>query len=184
MATLKSDLVNKKLRHRGIYVGKEQDVTGSLYVKAGTSIALTDLIEAVPLGENVRPTRILIQATTRSGTPVLTNPTFNVGVAPIGGTFTRPDGTTYPALAADVDMLSPLAVIAANTITDIAIPRPVADSVANYGPFMVTLQPGGAGAFSVAGGDIELQVQVVYLGEQHPDSTVYNTFAETKYKNA
>lgn len=183
MATFNSDIVAKKIRHRGIYTGKEQTVTGSLYVKAGTSIATTDLINAVPLGENVRPIRILLQATTRSGTPVMTNPTFDVGVAPIGGTFTRPDGTTYPALSADTDLLSPDLLIAANTILDVAIPRPVADSVANYGPFHVTLTPSGVGAFSVAGGDLELQVSVVYLGEQHPDVNVYTSFAETKYKN-
>jgi hypothetical protein len=184
MATLSSDLVNKKIRHRGLYVGKEQSLSGSFRIADGASIATTDLMRAVPLGENVRPIRITLLVTPLSGTPVLTNPTFDVGVEPVMATnFKRPDGTEFAPLAADTDILSPDAVIAANSTTDIEIPRPVADSVSGYGPFYVTLTPSGAGAFSVAGGDIQLQVEVVFLGEQNADATVYDAFANTKYEN-
>lgn len=185
MATLSSDLVNKKIRHRGLYVGKEQPLSASFYIADGDSIATTDLMRAVPLGENVRPIRITILATPLSGTPVMTNPTFDVGVEPIMTTnFKRPDGTEFAPLTADTDILSPDAVIAANSKTDIEIPRPVADSVSGYGPFYVTLTPSGAGAFSVAGGDLQLQVEVTFLGEQNPQATVYDAFANTKYENA
>ena len=186
MANFDTPLFAKKNRHRGLYVGKEQTVTGYLRVAAGGSIALTDLIRAVPVGENVRPIRIAIQAIHVSGTPALTNPTFNVGVAPLdGSTFTRPDGTQFPATPADVDILSPAAALDADKMfTDIEVPRPVLDAVSKYGPYAVTLQPAGAGAFSVAGGDIDLAVTVTFLGEAKTDGTVYSTYLNTKVKNA
>lgn len=186
MANFDTPLFSKKNRHRGLYVGKEQTLTGYLRVAAGGSIALTDLIRAVPVGENVRPIRIAIQAIHLSGTPVLTNPTFNVGVAPLEAVnFKRPDGTEFPPTPADVDILSAAAVLDADKMfTDIEIPRPVLDAVSKYGPYVVTLQPAGAGAFSVAGGDIDLAVTVTYLGEAKTDGVIYSQYHNTKVKNA
>ena len=83
MATFDSDLVVKKIRHRGLYSGKEQGVTGSRRFAAGASVALADLLRMGPVGENVRPIRLVLTSTPLSGTPVLTNATFTVGVAPI-----------------------------------------------------------------------------------------------------
>ncbi len=180
MATLNSDLVVKKIRHRGLYSGKEQSVTGSIKLSAGTSVATTDLLQMVPLGENVRPIRILLQVTPLSGTPVLTNAVFDVGVKSISTTaLTRPDGTSYPALVTDADQLAANVTLANNTKTTIEIPRPVADSVANYGPYYVTLTP-DTSAFSVAGGDILVSAEVVFLGEIKPDAMVYTSWNSQK----
>jgi len=180
MATLNSDLVVKKIRHRGLYSGKEQSVTGSIKLSAGTSVATTDLLQMVPLGENVRPIRILLQVTPLSGTPVLTNAVFDVGVKSISTTaLTRPDGTSYPALITDADQLAANVTLANNTKTTIEIPRPVADSVANYGPYYVTLTP-DTSAFSVAGGDILVSAEVVFLGEIKPDAMVYTSWNSQK----
>ena len=180
MATLNSDLVVKKIRHRGLYSGKEQSVTGSIKLSAGTSVATTDLLQMVPLGENVRPIRILLQVTPLSGTPVLTNAVFDVGVKSISTTaLTRPDGTSYPALITDSDQLAANVTLANNTKTTIEIPRPVADSVANYGPYYVTLTP-DTSAFSVAGGDILVSAEVVFLGEIKPDAMVYTSWNSQK----
>lgn len=180
MATLNSDLVVKKIRHRGLYSGKEQSVTGSIKLAAGTSVATTDLLQMVPLGENVRPIRILLQVTPLSGTPVLTNAVFDVGVKSISTTaLTRPDGTSYPALVTDADQLAANVTLANNTKTTIEIPRPVADSVANYGPYYVTLTP-DTSAFSVAGGDILVSAEVVFLGEIKPDAMVYTSWNSQK----
>lgn len=180
MATLNSDLVVKKIRHRGLYSGKEQSVTGSIKLAAGTSVATTDLLQMVPLGENVRPIRILLQVTPLSGTPVLTNAVFDVGVKSISTTaLTRPDGTSYPALITDADQLAANVTLANNTKTTIEIPRPVADSVANYGPYYVTLTP-DTSAFSVAGGDILVSAEVVFLGEIKPDAMVYTSWNSQK----
>lgn len=180
MATLNSDLVVKKIRHRGLYSGKEQSVTGSIKLSAGTSVATTDLLQMVPLGENVRPIRILLQVTPLSGTPVLTNAVFDVGVKSISTTaLTRPDGTSYPALITDADQLAANVTLANNTKTTIEIPRPVADSVANYGPYYVTLTP-DTSAFSVAGGDILVSAEVVFLGEIKPDVMVYTSWNSQK----
>lgn len=180
MATLNSDLVVKKIRHRGLYSGKEQSVTGSIKLSAGTSVATTDLLQMVPLGENVRPIRILLQVTPLSGTPVLTNAVFDVGVKSISTTaLTRPNGTSYPALITDADQLAANVTLANNTKTTIEIPRPVADSVANYGPYYVTLTP-DTSAFSVAGGDILVSAEVVFLGEIKPDAMVYTSWNSQK----
>jgi len=180
MATLNSDLVVKKIRHRGLYSGKEQSVTGSIKLSAGTSVATTDLLQMVPLGENVRPIRILLQVTPLSGTPVLTNAVFDVGVKSISTTaLTRPDGTSYPALITDADQLAANVTLANNTKTTIEIPRPVADNVANYGPYYVTLTP-DTSAFSVAGGDILVSAEVVFLGEIKPDAMVYTSWNSQK----
>jgi hypothetical protein len=180
MATLNSDLVVKKIRHRGLYSGKEQSVTGSIKLSAGASVATTDLMQMVPLGENVRPIRILLQVTPLSGTPVLTNAVFDVGVKSISTTaLTRPNGTSYPALITDADQLAANVTLANNTKTTIEIPRPVADSVANYGPYYVTLTP-DTSAFSVAGGDILVSAEVVFLGEIKPDAMVYTSWNSQK----
>lgn len=185
MANFDTNLFRKKVRHRGVYGGKPQAVTGSLRVNAGAPIALADLIRAVPLGENVRPVRIILQATPVSGTPVLTNATFSVGVTPLHvGTFTRPDGTTYPAIPTSATALvTSMAIDADNMKQDIEIKRPVADSVSGYAPYTVTLTPAGAGAFSVAGGNIDLHLTVEFIGEQKVDGFVYNEYVNSKVKN-
>ena len=180
MATLNSDLVAKKIRHRGLYVGKEQNVSGSIKVVAGQSIATTDLLQMVPLGENVRPIRYTIQWTPISGTPVLTNPVFDVGVKSIStSAFTRPDGTSYPTLTTDADQLGASTTVAANSKTIIEVPRPVADSVSKYAPFYVTLTP-KTSPFSVAGGDGLLTLEVTYLGEIRSDTPVYSEWNSQK----
>lgn len=185
MANFDTNLQRKRNKQRGVYGGKEQTVTGLLRVADGGSIALTDLIRAVPLGENVRPIRIVLTATPVSGTPVLTNATFNIGVTPYAtGTYTRPDGTEFDPLTEDADVLAAgVAIDADNMYADIEVPRPVADSVSNYSPYIVTLTPAGVGAFSVAGGDIDLGVTVTFLGEQNADGFIYTEFVNQKVNN-
>lgn len=180
MATLNSDLVVKKIRHRGLRSGQEQSVTGSIKLVDGQSIATTDLIQAVPLGENVRPDKIIVQITPLSGTPVLTNPVFDVGVKSIStSAFTRPDGTSYAVATTDADQLAASVTLANFTKTTSEIPRPVADSVSKYAPFYVTLTP-KTSAFSIAGGDALLSVTVVFKGEVRADAFAYTTWNSSK----
>lgn len=182
MANFDTNLVAKKLRHRGTHAGQFYSATGVLRVTAGTSIATSDLIRAVPLGENVRPTKIVIVAIPVSGTPVLTNPTFSVGASPIlTANYARPDGTTYPALTASgTAYVASMVLDSDNMASQAEVKRPVADSVPNYGPAYLTLTPAGAGAFSVAGGDIDLKVIVEYIGESRGDAPVYTQYMNTK----
>lgn len=183
MATFDSSLVKKKNRVRSTHGGQLKEATALLRVKAGSSIALADLIRMVPCGENVRPVRIVLSSTPVSGTPVLTNATFNVGVASIAA-LTRPDGTAYPALTTDADQLAAaVAINADNMATVIEVSRPVADSVSKYGPFYVTLTPAGAGAFSVAGGDVDLSLTVSFVGEQLANGFIYEEYVNQKVKN-
>lgn len=184
MANYDTLLVKKLNRNRGLYSGKEQAVTGILVVNVGDSITTSDLIRAVPLGENSRPVRVILTATPISGTPVLVNPTFHVGVAPIGtASYTDARGVVYAPCPVDADIISPSVVLSADNMKqDVEVARPVLDSVNKYAPFYVTLTPAGAGAFSVTGGSIELALTVVQLGDEITDS-VYTSFMQTKVAN-
>lgn len=181
MATLKATQILKHLRNRAPYGGEEKTVSGRIKIAAGTSVATTDLIQMLEMGENTRPIRIVLSSTTLSGTPVLTNPTFDVGVQATGTTpFVDAYGTSYPQLTTVAGQLSPALVIDSdNMATDIEIPRPVANSVTNYAPYFITLTPSGAGAFSVAGGDIELVLTVTIRGKGDVDP-VYTEYVNQK----
>jgi hypothetical protein len=185
MANFDTNLLRKGNRERGVYAGQEQSLTGVLRVEDGGSIATTDLIRAVPLGENVRPIKLVVSAIPVSGTPVLTNPTFDIGVAPLETVnFKRGDETEYPPLTADVDALAAAVALTTDSMqTVIEVTRPVADSVSAYGPYIATLTPSGAGAFSVAGGAIDLQLTVVFLAEQKADGFAYEEYHSTKVSN-
>ncbi len=180
MANFDSSLVKKNIRHRGLYGGKEQEVTGIIRVAAGGAIGTSDLIRMAKLGENVRPIRLALTATPVSGNPVLTAATFSAGVAPIlTANFKRPDGTEYPPLSASATALaSSLAIPAGLLIASVAVTRPVANSVSNYGPYFATLTP--TGSFSVAGGDIDLALTITFVGEQVTNGFVYEEYMSSK----
>lgn len=52
MATYNSNLVAKKMRHRGIYSGKDYDVAGRIFLASGTVLTAGDDLLFVPVGEN------------------------------------------------------------------------------------------------------------------------------------
>lgn len=182
MANFDTNLFRKNNKQRGVYGGKEQTVTGVLRIEDGGSIALTDLIRAVPMGEKTRPIRLAVSAFTASGTPVLTNGTVNAGVAPLSAVpYKRPDGTEYTPLAADEDALAAALVVALNEPeVTIAVTSPTA--LADFGPYVVTLTPAGVGAMSVAGGAIDLNVTVTFLGEQ-VTGFVYDEYVNQNVNN-
>lgn len=182
MANIDSNLVAKKNRNRGVYGGQLQSVTGAVKVTAGTSIATSDLLRMVPIGENVRPVRIILTWHPSSGTPVLTNAVFSVGIAPIMTTnFVRPDGTVYapPTASATAFVATTTVDSTDNMATTIEVKRPVADSVSKYGPAYVTLTP-ITSAFSVAGGDGYLSCTVEYRGESNEADLVYSQYMNNK----
>lgn len=183
MATRRSNLDYKDIKHRGVYGGREQSVTGIIKVSAGQTVATTDLLQMVPLGENVRPTEIILHAVPTSGNPVLTGGAFNVGVVPWDSLpFKRPDGKEFPVIPTDADALGTLTLPSGPLIVRTSAPsRPVATNVPNYAPYRVTLTP--SAAFSVAGGDIELSLTVIYVGEQVAEPYVYTDFLSQKVKN-
>lgn len=183
MAT--TDLKVKGIRHRGLYEGREQSVSGRFRMKDGDSLATTDLIEAVPLGENVAPYRMQLTVTKLNGDPSVTGGAFDVGVAPIeaslGPDTKRPDGREYPPLEEDDDRLGSLDLDGgARVAADITVDP---SDEAKWGPFYVTLTP--SEAFSVAGGDIDVQLTVYFLGEKEEADPVYTSWLvnEGKYQN-
>lgn len=184
MATSRSNIDVKGLRHRGVYAGKEQSLTGVIKLRAGQSLATTDLVQMIPLGENVRPIRFTLLATPVAGTPVLSGGGFNVGVIPYNDVpFKRPDGTEFPAIPTDPDALGTATLPTGQPLlVSAAANRPVANSVPNYAPYRVTLTP--SATFGVTGGDIELALEVVFLGEQIAEPYVYTEFLSQKVDNS
>lgn len=183
MANFDSDLLVKNIRHRGLYSGKEQTVSAKRRLAAGGSIATSDLLRMVPLGESCRPIRITAMIKAVSGTPVLTNPSFSIGITPIAATnTTRPDGTVYTPVATSATRLGASTALGTDEMATFTEVDSVTDTT-NWAPFYVTMTPSGAGAFSVAGGDIDIVLEVVYLGEQTTAPLVYDTFNNGKYKN-
>lgn len=182
MAIRDSNLALKGIKHRGTHGGMEHDVTGVIRLKDGESLATTDLINMVPMGESTRPIRLTLLANPVEGSPVITGGAMKVGVAPLSTVpFKRPDGTEYPAVATNDSVLGTLTIPAAGIITSVAVPRPAANTVARYGPYQITATPGAA--FSVAGGDIDLSLTVTFLGEQKADGFVYTEQVNQKVKN-
>lgn len=184
MAITRSNIDQKGVRHRGVYGGKEQSLTGVISLKEGQSLATSDILHMIPLGENVRPLRLALHAVPTRGTPVLTGGAFNVGVIPYDDVpFKSADGTEYPAIPVDADAFGTFTLPTGQPLQDTVgeAPRPVPISVPLYAPYRVTLTPGAA--FSVAGGDIELSLTLVYVGKQIADPYVYTQFLDQKVKN-
>ena len=185
MATFYSQQIPKRLRHRGLYEGKEQSVSGTIRLVAGQAIATTDLLQMLILGENVRPESVLVGVKKVNGTPTLNNPSFSVGVTPLvlnPTSVTRPDGTVYPPLVASTTVLGASTALGADNLARFAEPAPPTANT-EWGPYIVTLTPSGGGAFSASGGDIDLFVEVVLRGELTEAIPVYSEFNSTKYKN-
>lgn len=185
MATLKSNQILKHLRNRAAEAGEEKTVSGRIRVADGETVATTDLIQMLEMGENTRPVKIVLQSVPVSGTPVLTNPTFDVGVQQTSANaFVDAYGNSYAAVTTDGNQLSAaLAIDSDNMATDVEVPRPVADAVSKFAPYFITLTPAGAGDFSVAGGDVDLVLTVTILGREADDAHVYTEFVNQKVSN-
>lgn len=178
-----TDLNVKGIRHRGLYEGREQSVTGRFRLKDGDTIPSGESIMAVPLGENVAPHRAVLTVTKLSGTPTLSDAEFDVGVAPLmDEDVERADGRVYEPLSADTDLFGNLDVSAAarDSVDITADPS----AAAKWGPFYVTLTA-GASDVEVADGDVDMQLTVYFLGEKEEADPVYTEWQVNggKYKN-
>lgn len=184
MATFESKQVKKLLRARGNRSGVLSSVTGRYEIADGDSFALADKFRILLLGENTRLSRLVLRFIPTSGTPVLTNPAFDVGVeGATSSTYTDSRQNTYAVPATDVDQFGADLTLDTDLMaTDVEIARAVADSVSNYAPFYVTLTPSGVGAFSVAGGDGVLELTAEYVGHEDME-TVYDEYVNQKVSN-
>lgn len=183
MATYNSDLTVKGVRHRGLYEGKTQSLTGRIRLKPGTTLTSADLLNMVPLGENQRPTSLILFYKEVSGTPVLTGGDFDIGVAPYQATnVKRADGTEYPPLTAAATKYSASADLGAATQVNVAVTVPPSDNT-DWGPFYITLTPGEN--TSVAGGEIDINLYVELQGEKEEADPVYDAWLVNggKYEN-
>lgn len=186
MATFKSDLVVKGIRHRSSHEGVLDSVTGRFRLNAGASVGTSDTFLAVPLGENVRPLRIILSLKEVSGTPALSGGAFSVGVAPItpGVNLKRPDGVEFPPLTASATQFSSSADFDDGSATEIVIePVPVPSANTKWGPYYVTLTP--TETSTVSGGAYDLNVTVEFAAEKEEADPVYTEWLVNggKYKN-
>lgn len=184
MATRRSNIDYKGIKHRGVYGGREQSVTGVIKLRAGESLALTDLAHMIPMGENVRPIRMTLAATPVKGTPVLSGGVMDVGVVKFNDVpFKRPDGTEFPAIPEVANAFGQLTLPTGQPLlVTKEVNRPVAASVPNYAPYRVTLKANTA-PLAVTGGDVEIALTVVYVGEQIAEPYVYLDFLSQKVLN-
>lgn len=60
MAEYRSNLIAKRMRHRGIYEGKPYEVAGRIAISEGTALAADDVLLAVPVGENQRVKEVTV----------------------------------------------------------------------------------------------------------------------------
>lgn len=185
MAIINSDLTVKGIRQRGLYEGKTQSVSGRFRLKVGQSITTADTLRAVPLGENVRPTKITLTLKKVSGTPAITGGAVNVGVAPQtpGVNLKRADGTEFPPLTASAALYGAADFDAgvATKIELVASQLPSANT--KWGPFWLTLTP--TETSTVSGGEFDVNVTVEYQGEKEEAAAVYDSFLVNggKYQN-
>lgn len=171
MATYNSDLTVKGIRHRSTHEGIVDSVTGRYRLSPGASLTTADLLRMVPLGENVRPLRLILSYKEVSGTPVLTGGDFDVGVAPLQATnVKRGDGVEFPPLTAAATRYSTSADLGAGTQVNIAVTVPPSDNT-KWGPFYLTLTPGET--TSVAGGEIDINLTVEFAAEKEEAAPVY-----------
>lgn len=174
MATYKSDLTVKGIRHRSTHEGIVDSVTGRFRLNPGRTLTSADLLQMVPLGENVRPLRIILSYKEVSGAPVLTGGDFDIGVAPIQSTnVKRADGTEFAPLTAAAARYSSSADLGAASQVNVAVTVAPSDNT-KWGPFYVTLTPGEN--TSVADGSIDINLTVEFAAEKEEAEPVYTEF--------
>lgn len=137
MALYRSNLVLKKNRHRGLYEGKPQIVSGRLFLANGTALTTADDLLMVPVGENlaIKEIRLLVlgdtstiagsigtfQILNKAGQPVVVERLGPLG--PASSKFTSPatsaaslraagqlDGYTETVLATPAKLAGPVNV--------------------------------------------------------------------------
>lgn len=185
MATYKSDLVVKGIRQRSTHEGVVDSVTGRFRLKPGTTLSSADLIQAVTMGENARPARLILSYKEVSGTPVLTGGELSIGVAPQtpGVDLERADGSKFPALTPAATKFSAGADLGAAPQVNVAVTVPPSDNT-KWGPYFLTLTP--TENTSVAGGEIDINLTVEFAAEKEEADPVYSEWSVNggKYQNA
>lgn len=62
MAIYRSNLVAKRMPHRGLYSGKPNEVAGRIFLPKGTVLAAGDVLKFLPIGENLRVKEVTVLA--------------------------------------------------------------------------------------------------------------------------
>lgn len=174
--THRSNLVNKRHRHRGIYAGKPYEVAGRVFIPSGTVLGVGDELLFVPIGENQRVKEVtvltigdlgLAQATVgywqmldKDGNPVVVRRRGPDRFAPAEASFTSP--------ATDEDAFASAALL--NGYRRVQVSSTAMEKLA--GPVYLGLDITVAGT---AAEDTELFVGAMFDGETHPQDGALRT---------
>jgi hypothetical protein len=168
MATISSNLVKKKHRHRGIYSGKPYEVAGRVFLPAGTALAVGDILLGVPVGENQRVkevTVLVVGDAAGSGSvgyfQMLDGKGNPVKVQRRGPDVNAPESDTFVSPESDPD-----AFRAAGALTGYTRTQVTGDVGKLPGPVNVGVQITTAGTVEE---DTEIFIGVVFDGETHPN---------------
>lgn len=169
MATINSNLVAKKTRHRGLYSGKDYDVAGRIFLASGTVLTTGDDLLFVPVGENQAIHRISLLVLGDTSTAAGSIGTFQIvdgngdpvvveRMGPYGA-----DETRFTSPATSSASLRAAGQLDGYTETVIAAPAKLAGPT-NVGIRITT------GATVAA--DTELFLSVVFKGETSTADTI------------
>lgn len=163
----KSNLLYKLNRHRGLYEGKDQDVTGRIFLPSGTVLTTSDDLLFVPVGENLAIHRVSLLVLGDTSTIAGSIGTFQI-LGPDGVTPVRvdrlgplgPSSSMYTSPATSADSLRAAGQLDGYTETVLATPAKLA------GPTNVGIRITTGGTIAA---DTELFVTVVFKGETGTD---------------
>lgn len=118
MAIYRSNLVAKRMPHRGLYSGKPNEVAGRIFLPSGTVLVAGDVLKFLPIGENQRVKEVTSlaignigaaagsigysQILDSAGNPVVVQRHGPSTYVPAGSNFTSPatNATAYAAAGA------------------------------------------------------------------------------------
>ena len=182
MATLNSNLVTKRMRHRGIYSGKPYRADGVIRLEEGTVLAAGDVLLFVPVGEQQNVEKVFVTAL--GGVGALAG---SIGYHQILDAEGQPakvtrvpsvDEETYTSPATDADAFSAATALTGHKEIVVAttnkLPGPVVVSV--------TITTGA----TIPAGGAELLVGAQFLGETslREVTSGYNTAGQNANANS
>ena len=166
MAILKSNLVLKKTRNRGLYAGKDETRSGRIFLANGTALTTDDTLLFVPMGENLvikKVTLLVVGDTSTIAGSIGRFQMVDGAGNPVRVERLGPMGEAeyvYESPATDDDLYRAAGQLDGYTETIIATPEKLAGP-ANVG---IKITTGGTIA-----ADTEIFLGVMFAGETSPN---------------
>lgn len=178
MANFNSDLVNKRVRHRGLYGGMNYRPAGTIFLPSGTALTTNDDLLFVPVGENMSIERVELLVIGDTSTIAGSIGYFQMLDAngnPVVVQTRGPEAGSaydYTSPASDDDAFRAAGQLDGYTETVLATPLKLA------GPVNVGISITTAGTIAA---DTEMRLTVVMDGRVSPDSVSGGYSADNDY---